>query len=97
MRKYFTLWRCGYSDWKLHPAKKAIKEALQAENSPEIRARIEQYAQYVHYLQLLAAYHNAGRGERAIALRELIEAGSRIAPTNMAHSAPLIGRFLPAY
>ena len=97
MRKYFTLWRCGYSDWKLHPAAKAIKEALKAENSPEMRVRIEQYAQYVHYLQLLAAYHNAGRGERALALRELIEAGSRIAPTNMAHTGPLIGHFLPKY
>ena len=95
MRKYFTLWRRGYSDWKLEPAERAIKEALKAAVSPETRHRIEQYAQYVHYLQLLAAYRNAGQSEgRARALRELMEASKSIMPTNMAHTGPLIGRFL---
>jgi hypothetical protein len=96
MQKYFTLWRCGYSDWKLGPAAHDVEQALEAADSPETRFRIEQYAQYVHYLQLLAAYRNARQDEeRSLALRELIEAGSRIAPTNMAHAAALIGRFLP--
>ena len=50
---------------------------------------------YVDYLRLLAAYQNARRSEeRALARRELIEAGRRIVATNMAHAAPLIGRFL---
>ena len=95
MRKYFTLWRHGYSDWKLDPAARAIAQALEAADSPATRVRIEQYAQYVHYLRLLAAYHNAHRSEeRALARRELIEAGLKIMPTNMAHTGPLIGRFL---
>ncbi len=95
MRKYFRLWRRGYSDWKLEAADRAIKEALKAAIPPETRYRIEQYAQYVHYLRLLAAYQNAKQGgERAIALRELVEAGRNIVPTNMAHAGPLIGRFL---
>ena len=32
--------------------------------------------------------------ERALARRQLIEAGSQLAPTNMAHTKALIGRFL---
>ena len=96
MRKYFTLWRRGYSDWKLEPAASAIEEALEAADCPEVRDRIGLYAQYVHYLRLLAAYCKATQGsERASALRELVEAGEKIVPTNMAHAAPLIGRFLP--
>ncbi len=94
MRKYFTLWRCGYSDWKLEPAARAIEEALAATDSPEAHFRIELYAQYVHYLRLLAAYFDARFDERALARRALIEAGSRLAPTNMAHAAALIGRFV---
>ncbi len=98
MRKYFTLWRCGYSDWKLEPAARIVEQALKAADSPETHFRIEQYAQYVHYLRLLAAYFNARQDEqRALARRGLVEAGLKIIPTNMAHAAPLIGRFLPEY
>ncbi len=95
MRRYFTLWRNGYSDWKIGTAAKAVQKALQAADSPEVRARIELYARYLQYLRLLADYQNAGRSEeRERARRALIEAGLELAPTNMAHTAALVGRFL---
>jgi hypothetical protein len=95
MRRYFTRWRCGYSEGKLGPAMKDIAAALDAADSPAGRVRIEQYALYVHHLRLLAAYNQAEQpDERIQALHKLVEFGWRLAPTNMAHTAPLIDHFL---
>jgi hypothetical protein len=94
MRRYFTRWRSGYSDWKLGPAAKDIAAALDAADSPAVLARIEQYALYVHHLRLLAAYNQAKQpDERVRALHKLVEFGWRLVPTNMAHTAPLIDHF----
>ena len=95
MRRYFTRWRRGYSDWLLNPAARDIVAALDAADSPEVQVRIEQYALYVHYLRLLAAYNHASQiDERVRALHKLVEFGWRLVPTNMAHTAPLIDHFL---
>ncbi len=68
---------------------------LEAADSAEARARVEQFALYLHYLRLQAAFLNARLDrERVRALRELVEFGWRIVPTNMANTAPLIDRFL---
>jgi hypothetical protein len=95
MRKYFTLWRCAYASWKLESASRTLEQALKDAESPGTRFRIEQYTQYVDYLRLLSAYQNASHDkERKLAQLALIEAAAKIMPTNMAHTGPLIGRFL---
>jgi hypothetical protein len=95
MKRYFTLWRGGYSGWKIAAAAKNVEAALEAADSPSVRTRIEQYALYLHHLRLLAAYQNTSlREERTEALRKLVQFGWRIAPTNMAHTAALIDYFL---
>jgi hypothetical protein len=95
MKRYFMLWRSGYADWKLRAAARDIGAALEAADSRSVEVRIEQYALYVHYLRLLAAYKNTRRPEqRAQALRKLVEFGWRIASTNMANAGALIEDFL---
>ena len=95
MRRYFTRWRFGYADGLLNSAAVDIAAALEAADSPALQSRIEPYALYVHHLRLLAAYRNAREHpDQARALRDAVEFGWRIAPTHMAHTVPLIERYL---
>ena len=95
MGRYFRRWRFGHAENLLQAAARDLAAALQAADCPSVRTRIEQYALYVHHLKLLAAYRAAReRPERVRALRELVAFGWRIAPTNMAHTAPLTDHYL---
>lgn len=95
MERYFSRWRWGYSRQTLSLGIRDLAEAFREAPTEEIRWRVGHYVLYLHHLQLMHEYlRSQSREMKKEALKTLISFGWRLVPTNMAHTVPLIDRYL---
>ena len=94
MNRYFKRWTCGYSTQARSLAGQDVRGALGKSVDPAVRDRIRLYGLYLHHLRLLDDYFAAQTAqERKLRLQELVGFAWRLAPTNMAHTVPLVDRY----
>jgi hypothetical protein len=94
MKRYFHRWKCGYSIQVRDLATQDVQRALDKAADPVLHDRIRLFGLYLQHLRLLDDYFAARTAqERKVRLRELVGFAWRLAPTNMAHTIPLVNRY----
>lgn len=88
MRRMLERWAAGFllSEHELGLCFQDLAEARRLATDPDVRARVDDFALYVHYVRLWHEYQSARGDDRRKAARALVEYMWRIYDSAMVHS-----------